>query len=139
MVLGRLRFSNEDTAQIVALVKNHMKFGDVREMRESTLKRFFRLHDFEEHLALHWLDASSCHADLRLYKFARERFEAEPAESVRPKLLVTGGDLIAAGYRPGLEFKAMLEAAEDAQLEGAVATKDEAMAVVTARFGTPEN
>ena len=36
----RLRFSNEDAAQIVALVKNHMRFGDVMEMRESTLKWF---------------------------------------------------------------------------------------------------
>ena len=118
VILARLRFSNEDTAQIVALVKNHMRFGDVMEMRESTLKRFFRLNNFPEHLALHWLDASSCHGDLRLYEFAKGRFEAEPAEEVRPKLLVTGADLIAAGYRPGPEFKAMLEAAEDAQLEG---------------------
>ena len=70
VVLGRLRFSNEDTAQIVALVKNHMRFGDVMEMRESTLKRFLRLPKFEEHLTLHWLDASSCHGDLRLYEFA---------------------------------------------------------------------
>ncbi len=137
VVLGRLRFSNEDTAQIVALVKNHMRFGDVMEMRESTLKRFLRLPQFEEHLALHWLDASSCHGDLRLYGFAKERFEAEPVEELRPKPLVTGDDLIAAGYRPGPEFKAMLEAAEDAQLEGRVATTAEGMAVVMGRFGGP--
>ena len=137
MILARLRFSNEDTAQIVALVKNHMRFGDVMEMRESTLKRFFRLNNFPEHLALHWLDASSCHGDLRLYEFAKSRFEAEPAGEVRPKLLLTGADLIAAGYRPGPEFKAMLEAAEDAQLEGAVTTTDEALAVVLGRFGLP--
>jgi poly(A) polymerase len=135
-ILERLRFSNDDTAQIVALVKNHMRFGDVMEMRESTLKRFFRLHDFPEHLALHWLDASSCHGDLRLYEFAKRRYEAAPMEEHRPALLVTGSDLIAAGYRPGPEFKAMLEAAEDAQLEGLVTTTAEAMAVVRERFGT---
>ena len=137
VILGRLRFSNEETAQIVALVKNHMRFGDVMEMRESTLKRFLRLPQFEEHLALHWLDASSCHGDLRLYGFAKERFEAAPVEELRPKPLVTGYDLIAAGYRPGPEFKAMLEAAEDAQLEGRVATTAEGMAVVRERFGEP--
>jgi poly(A) polymerase len=134
-VLGRLRFSNEETEQIVALVKHHMRFGDVREMRESTLRRFLRLPRFEEHLALHWLDASSCHGDLRLYEFAKERWEAEPKEELRPKLLVTGRELIAAGYRPGPEFKAMLEAAEDAQLEGRVGTTEEAMRVVVERFG----
>ena len=137
VILGRLRFSNEDTAQIVALVKNHMRFGDVMEMRESTLKRFLRLPRFDEHLALHWLDASSCHGDLRLYGFAKERFLAEPEEHARPKPLVTGDDLIAAGYRPGPEFKAMLEAAEDAQLVGRVATTVEGMAVVRERFGGP--
>jgi poly(A) polymerase len=136
-ILGRLRFSNEDTAQIVALVKNHMRFGDVFEMRESTLKRFLRLPKFDEHLALHWMDASSAHGDLRIYEFAKEKYEAAPVETMRPRLLVTGRDLIAAGYRPGTAFKAMLEAAEDAQLEGQATTTEEAMAVVRAQFGEP--
>jgi poly(A) polymerase len=136
-ILGRLRFSNEDTAQIVALVKNHMRFSDIMQMRESTLKRFLRLPKFDEHLALHWMDARSAHGDLRLYEFAKQRYEATPAETMKPKLLVTGRDLITAGYRPGPEFKAMLEAAEDAQLEGQVTTTEEGMAVVKQRFGSP--
>jgi poly(A) polymerase len=135
-ILGRLRFSNEDTAQIVALVKNHMRFGDILQMRESTLKRFLRMPKFDEHLALHWMDSSSAHGDLRLYEFAKERHEAAPVETMRPKLLVTGRDLIAAGYRPGPEFKAMLEAAEDAQLEGRAMTTEEGLAVVRERFGS---
>jgi poly(A) polymerase len=136
-ILGRLRFSNEDTEHIVALVKNHMRFGDIMQMRESTLKRFLRLPKFDEHLALHWMDASSAHGDLRLFEFAKERFEATPVETMRPKLLVTGRDLIAVGYRPGPEFKAMLEAAEDAQLEGRAATTEDGLAVVRQQFGGP--
>jgi poly(A) polymerase len=136
-ILGRLRFSNEDTAQIVALVKNHMRFGDILQMRESTLKRFLRLSKFDEHLALHWMDASSAHGDLRLFEFAKEKYETAPVETMRPQLLVTGRDLIAAGYRPGTAFKAMLEAAEDAQLEGKATTTEEGLAVVFAQFGRP--
>jgi poly(A) polymerase len=136
-ILARLRFSNEDTAQIVALVKNHMRFGDILQMRESTLKRFLRLPKFDEHLALHWMDASSAHGDLRLYEFAKEQYEATPVETIRPKLLVTGRDLITAGYLPGPRFKAMLEAAEDAQLEGRATTMKEGLAVVRERFGEP--
>jgi len=136
-ILGRLRFSNEDTEQIVALVKNHMRFGDILQMRESTLKRFLRLPKFDEHLALHWMDCMSAHCDLKLYEFAKDKYEAAPVESMRPKLLVTGRDLIAAGYRPGPEFKTMLEAAEDAQLEGVATTTEEGMAVVQERFGAP--
>ncbi len=74
-----------------------------------------------------------------LYEFAKERFEAMPVETMRPKLLVTGGDLIAAGYRPGPEFKAMLEAAEDAQLEGRAETTADGLAVVRERFGAPSS
>jgi poly(A) polymerase len=136
-ILGQLRFSNEDTEQIVALVKNHMRFGDILQMRESTLKRFLRLPKFDEHLALHWMDCMSAHCDLKLYEFAKEKYEAAPVESIRPKLLVTGQDLIAAGYRPGPGFKTMLEAAEDAQLEGVATTTEEGMAVVRERFGGP--
>ncbi len=136
-ILRRLRFSNEDTAQMVALVANHMRFGDVMHMRESTLKRFVRLPKFEEHLALHWMDASSAHGDLRLYEFAKAKFEEQPAEAMRPKPLLTGHELIAARYLPGPEFKAMLEAAEDAQLEGRVTTEAEAMALVEEQFGGP--
>jgi len=136
-ILSRLRFSNEDTAQILALVKNHMRFGDVMHMRESTLKRFLRLPRFDEHLALHYLDCTSAHCDLTLYNFAKQHYESAPPEAIQPKLLLTGRELIAAGYRPGPRFKSMLEAAEDAQLEGTVKTPEEAMSFVRQRFGKP--
>ncbi len=135
VILGRLRFSNEDAEQIAALVRNHMRFGDILRMRESTLKRFLRLPKFDEHLALHWMDCSSAHGDLRLYEFARDKYKAAPVETMRPKLLVTGRDLIAAGYPPGPQFKDMLEAAEDAQLEGAAHTTEEGLEIVRKRFG----
>ena len=134
-ILRRLRFSNEDTAQIVALVKNHMRFGDVGEMKTSTLKRFVRLPRFEEHLALHRADCLSSHGKLGLYEFAKAAYEREEPMEMRAKPLVTGGDLIAAGYRPGPGFKAMLAAAEDAQLEGAISTTEEGLRVVAREFG----
>ena len=40
-ICRRLRFSSDDTEQILALVDNHMRFGHVTRMKESTLKRFF--------------------------------------------------------------------------------------------------
>jgi poly(A) polymerase len=133
-ILARLRFSNDDTAQILALIKNHMRFGDILQMKASTLKRFLRLPRFEEHLELHRLDAGSAHGDLTLYDFARAQFEAEPSADLRPAPLLTGDDLIAAGYRPSPQFKPMLALAEDAQLEGAVTTREQAFALVQAAF-----
>jgi poly(A) polymerase len=133
-ICARLRFSNEDTEQIASLVKNHMRFGDVREMKESTLKRFLRLENFPEHLELHRMDCMAAHGDLSLYDFACAAYEKHPEEAVRPVLLLTGRELIAAGYRPGERFKEMLAFAEDAQLEGRVTTADEALALVREQF-----
>jgi len=79
----------------------------------------------------------SCHANLSLYNFAKQQYETAPPEQIQPKLLVTGRDLITAGYRPGPQFKAMLEAAEDAQLEGRVSTAEEALALVKEQFNEP--
>jgi len=129
-ICRRLRFSNDESAQIAALVENHMRFGDVRRMKASTLKRFFRLHDFPEHLGLHRMDCVASHGSLELYNFAKKKFEETPHEEVRPVLLLTGKDLIEAGYKPGPEFKRLLALAEDAQLEGAIHTKQEALALV---------
>ena len=137
-ILKRLRFSNEDAAQIVALVKNHMRFGDIREMRESTLRRFLRLPRFDEHLALHRLDVTSSHNDLSLYDFARAEYEREPTPDLRPQPLLTGRDLIAAGYRPSPQFKAMLTLAEDAQLEHTISTREDALALIQQHYPIPE-
>ena len=134
-ILHRLHFSNEQSEQILALVKNHMRFADVLHMRESTLKRFLRLPHFDEHLALHRIDCLSSHADLSLYNFTRQKYEAAPIETLQPRPLLTGRELIAAGYQPGPRFKKMLEAAEDAQLEGLVTSQAEALHFVQERFG----
>jgi poly(A) polymerase len=134
-VCRRFRFSNDDTRQILALIENHMRFADAPHMKASTLKRFFRLENFPEHLALHRMDCLAAHANLDIYNFVCAAYEAMPAETVRPAPLVTGRELIAAGYTPGPLFKDMLHAIEDAQLEGAIATSDEALALVRDRFG----
>ena len=129
-ICRRFHLSNEETHQVCSLVANHMRFGDVMKMKESTIKRFFRLPRFEEHLELHRLDCLSSHRDLSLYDFAREKFRTLPAQQIRPDPLITGNDLIAAGFSPGPKFKELLTAVEDAQLEGAIASKDEALSLV---------
>jgi poly(A) polymerase len=132
-ICRRFRLSNDETEQVCALVANHMRFGDVRRMKDSTLKRFFRLRRFEEHLELHRLDCMGSHRGLELYDFAQEKLRSLPAEQIRPRPLITGDDLIKAGYSPGPRFKELLTAVEDAQLEGSVSTKEEAMELVRSK------
>jgi poly(A) polymerase len=129
-ICRRFRMSNEETQQVASLVANHMRFGDVMRMKDSTLKRFFRLSRFPEHLELHRLDCLSSHRDLSLYEFAKQKYEHIPAEEIRPEPLLTGHDLIAAGYPPGPQFKQLLTTVEDAQLDGSIHTKEEALGLV---------
>jgi poly(A) polymerase len=133
-LLLRLRFSNRERLQILALVDNHMRFADVRKMKDSSFKRFVRLPEFDEHLALHRLDCLASHANLDLYDYTRERLASLPAGAVRPAHLISGHDLIASGYTPGPRFAEILAAVEDAQLEGTIATRDEALGFAESNF-----
>ena len=136
-ICRRLRFSNADTEQILALVQHHMRFGDAQRMKESTLRRFFRLDRFAEHLALHRLDCRASHGDLRNYDYALDRYEHLSQAVIKPALLLTGGDLIKAGYPPGPQFKSMLSSVEDEQLEGRIQNFTEAMNFIKKEFGDP--
>jgi poly(A) polymerase len=129
-----LRFSNDDVEQIEALVANHLRFKDVFQMRPATLKRFVRLPRFEEHLELHRLDCLSSHRNLDAYEFVRRFLAETPPEQVRPQRLVTGEDLKEMGYQPGPLYKEILQAVEDAQLDGALSDREQAVAFVREQF-----
>jgi poly(A) polymerase len=136
-ILTRLRFSNADIDQVIALIANHMRFKHVLEMRDSKLKRMLRMDRFEEHLELHRLDCRSSHGHLENYEFVKSKFEESPPEVLRPPRLLSGDDLKEAGYRPGPAFARMLEAVEDAQLESKIHTKEDALELVQSTFGLP--
>ena len=127
VLLHKLRFSTGDTEQITSLVAHHMRFKDVRQMRLSTLKRFLRLPKFDEHLELHRLDCRASNGRTDAYEFVKSALEDAAAERLTPPKLLTGKDLIRAGYTPGPAFKDALEAVETAQLEGEIASGEEAL------------
>jgi poly(A) polymerase len=138
-ICRRLRMSNDDVEQIVALVANHMKFKDVDQMRASTLKRFVRIPKFEEHLALHRLDCLSSHRNLAAYEYVKQFLSETPSEQVRPPRLLTGDDLVHLGFPPGPKFAQILRSIEDAQLEGIIKTREDALKFVEKAFAHSGN
>ncbi len=136
-ICRRLRFSNDESEQIAALVANHLRFKDVFEMRPSTLKRFVRLPRFGEHLELHRLDCLASHGMLDAYEFVRRFLDETPPELVRPRRLVTGHDLLGMGFSPGPLLREILHAVEDAQLDGRLANREEALAFIRRSFANP--
>jgi poly(A) polymerase len=138
-ICHRLRFSNDDTQQILALVVNHMKFKDVAQMRKSTLKRFVRLPAFSEHLELHRLDCLSSNGRLEAYQALKNFLAETPAELFSPPRLLTGVDLQDMGYVPGPQFQRMLTTLEDAQLEGQLQTRDQAILFIRKNYPRQED
>ena len=133
-ILSRLRFSRDDMERVETLIANHMRFKDAHRMKESTLKRFLRMPDFGEHLELHRLDCLASNRNLENYELLKRKLEELPEEQLKPAPLLTGADLIAAGYNPGPRFAEMLAAVEDAQLEGRIGSREEALAMVREMF-----
>ena len=134
-LLGKLRFSNEETEQILALIGNHMRFKDVGRMKPATLKRFVRLPRLGEHLDLHRLDCLSSNRNLAAYDFVREFVSKTPPEVVRPPRLLTGSDVLEMGFSPGPVVGKILAAVEEAQLNGELATEQEAKSFIERHFG----
>ena len=134
VICRRLRLSQGQAGQISALVEHHLHFRDAPRMRASTLKRFLRLDQFEEHLELHRLDCLSSHRSMDSYEWVRGKLRELSAEAIRPKPLVNGDDLIEMGYPPGPRFKEILQAVETAQLEGQLGSREAALEFVKAQF-----
>jgi len=134
-ILERYRFSRNDEETILSLIREHMKFMHVRDMRRSRLKRFIRMADFDLHLELHRFDCLGSHGMLDNYEYCREKMAEFTHEELHPPRLITGHDLIAMGFRPGPHFKEILGELEEAQLSGSIASAEEARTLVMNRYG----
>jgi len=137
-IADRLRFSRERREEVVDLVATHMTFADVQQMRPARLRRFLGHPNAPARLALHEIDCDASHRLAENAIFCRRKLDEYAGEPIVPARLLTGHHLIAAGYVPGPRFVAMLERAHDAQMEGEIASVEEALALVRREHGPPE-
>ena len=129
-IVRRLRRSNLVAERAAWLVRDHLRLLSAPSMRTATLKRFLRQDGIEDLLELCRLDATASNGDLHWVEFCRNALARFSAETMRPPPLLDGRDLIALGLEPGPRFKEILSSVEEAQLEGTIATRDEALALV---------
>jgi poly(A) polymerase len=132
-IVQRLRRSRETWERVEYLVRSHLRLVQAPEMRLSTLKRLLAEPGFDELLELARIDARASNGDLRFVEFC-ERRRRELRETIKPPRLLGGDDLIALGLRPGPRLGEILRALETAQLEGEIATRDDAVRWVRARY-----
>ena len=134
-ILRRLRRSNAVVERVSFLVDQHLRHCAATSMRASTLKRFLRQDGIDELLELARIDAVSSNGDLAHWQFCTRALGELSAEVLKPPPLLGGADLKALGMVPGPAFTVILRAVEDAQLEGTLRDRDEALAFVQQRFG----
>jgi hypothetical protein len=118
-------------------VQHHMQFKDVPHMRSSTLKRMMARVNFELELELHRIDCASSHGDLKHYEFLKHQLETMSPEEIEPPKLINGRDLLAMGIPPGRALGAMLDKIYEAQLEGTVETRAQALEVARMMASSP--
>jgi len=134
-ICRRLRLSGAQTGAVCELVRDHLRFMEVKRMREAKLRRFLMSPRAEEHLELHRADCLASHRKLGHYEFCRAKRDEWLAEPPPAPPLLTGRDLIGLGFRPGPLFAEILSEVRDLQIEGALASRDDALAFVKERFG----
>src|SRR5579859_522659 len=137
-ILQRLRFPKKQIEEIVACVRQHMQFKDVKQMRKATLRRLLLRKTFPLELELHRLDCLGSHGHLDHYEFLlAQAAELKKKPSIRPPLL-TGRDLIRLGMSPGPAMGALLEELREKQLADELKTPRQARKWAETRIKTAE-
>lgn len=135
-ILKRLRYPNHVIEAVEVAVVNHMVFKDVQKMRTAKLKRFMARETFDDEMELHRVDCASSHGMLDNYTFLQDKAEEFAAEPLIPPRLVNGNDLMNLGWKPGPDLGRILNEIQDLQLEGKLATREEAIEHA-AKLGPP--
>ena len=129
-ICERLRFSKREREEVEYLVRKHLAFIAIEEMRPARRTRLFDEDHFENLLALCYADCLGSHGDLSLPQKTEELYRAYLAAGPPVVPLLKGRDLIERGYRPGPRLGEILRAVEDARRDGEL-PEDSAFAALT--------
>jgi poly(A) polymerase len=127
----RLKLSNLERERIEWLVEKHQFLCDARQMRLSKLKVTLNHPGRDELLALHRADALASGRSTDHVEYCEQLLRTWSPADLDPPPLITGNDLIVLrGLEPGPLFKRLLDAVREAQLEGTVQTREQALELV---------
>jgi len=130
----RLKMSREERARLLYLTKHHNALDGAAKKRLSFLKRLFARPEWDELLALYEAKAKAGCGERESAAFVRRLRASLKDEEINPPPLLDGNDLIEAGFSPSPAFGRVLEAVYDAQLEGRVSSKEEALELARRLF-----
>ncbi|MDD4025576.1 MAG: HD domain-containing protein [Kiritimatiellae bacterium] len=130
-VLERLKQPSALVAEVQAVVGDHMRFVEARNMRPAKLRRLLGASHFPTLLEVMRVDTEYSNGDFTTWDFIKKSLDAFRSEPVLPPPLVRGKDLIGWGYAPGPAMGNLLKDLYDAQLEGRFSSLEEARALLS--------
>jgi poly(A) polymerase len=89
---------------------------------------------FDELMDVAFMDAMASSSYLGFWHFCRNAMSTMTAAEIRPPRLIGGEDLKTLGFAPGPRFKDILKDVEDQQLDGVLATRDDALEYVRLHY-----
>lgn len=125
----RLKLSNSERVRIVWLVEKHQYLADARRMRPSKLKLILGQRGIHELLVLHRADALATSKSTDHVEYCEHLLREWSPEDLDPPAFVTGRDLMDLGMEPGPLYKKILDLVREAQLDGTVETRPQALAM----------
>jgi poly(A) polymerase len=128
-IADRLRLSNAETERMVWLVANQHALQNAPHAHPSKLKKLFIHPGIVELFALHRADALANEGDTLDVDYCQQLLQSWTENELNPSPLLRGDDLLALSLKPGPIFKEILDAVRDAQLDGRISTKTEAIAL----------
>ncbi len=128
-ICRRLRLSNDETDRIEWLVAHQDDLTDAPSQTLARLKRTLAHPYRDDLIALLRVKRLAQAADMQPVLFCDEYLARTPQSVIDPPPLISGDDLKSLGLKPGPKFKTLLDAIRDAQLNGEIATHEQALAL----------
>jgi poly(A) polymerase len=128
-ICRRWKFSNDERELVVWLLAHRTALRDARQKPWPRVQRIMTHVNISDLLALHEAELTSLGLPLDDTNWCRAQL-GRPRAEWDPPPLITGDDLLAHGVPQGKIYQQLLEAVRDAQLEGRIESKPEALALV---------
>ncbi len=129
-ILKRLAFSNNERSKILWLIQHHMHIGALPNMRRVKQHDLLTHELFPALLKVFRADiAGSKPRDWQSYKLVKKLYKQEKMLLLsQPAKLLTGGDIMQElNLKPGPKIGQLLELVKEAQLQGIIKSKGEAL------------
>jgi poly(A) polymerase len=126
----RLKLSNAERERIEWLVKKHQFLCDARQMRPSKLKMMLVHPGIRELLQLHRADAVASGRSTDHVEYCEQLLGEWSEADLNPEPFVSGHDLRRVGLEPGPKYKEILDKVREAQLDGTITSRSQALEMV---------